>query len=148
MTAMKTMLRILMVLNLGLLGCLICAVMAYKSTSSYSLRSIGPGHTAPTIAYISVDDATASSSQDTLRFHWSQLESSDYPTYITKLRRVGCPERTIRDIITADVGGLYSRRREELEKTMERAGSAATDFSSRQEVDRALQALREEEKAV
>jgi hypothetical protein len=37
-------------------------------------------------------------------------ESSDYPTYIANLRRIGCPAATIRDIIVADVNDLYSRK--------------------------------------
>ena len=56
------------------------------------------------------------SSQDTRlqpaskSFHWGQLESSDYKTYISNLQAIGCPEQTIRDIITADVDSLYSRK--------------------------------------
>src|SRR5262245_55092968 len=33
-------------------------------------------------------------------FHWSQIESPDYREYISNLRAIGCPEATIRDIIT------------------------------------------------
>ena len=44
-------------------------------------------------------------------FSWSEVESSDYPTYIANLRNIGCPEQTIRDIIIADVNSMYSRRR-------------------------------------
>jgi hypothetical protein len=47
-------------------------------------------------------------------FRWSQLESSDYRLYVANLRGIGCPEQTIRDIITADVDNLYSTRRREL----------------------------------
>lgn len=36
-------------------------------------------------------------------FHWSQVESTNYFVYIAKLRAVGCPEQTIRDIISADL---------------------------------------------
>ena len=43
-------------------------------------------------------------------FHWSQVESSDYLAYIANLRRVGCPEITIRDIIVADVNQLFAPR--------------------------------------
>ena len=42
---------------------------------------------------------------------WDQLESEDYRTYITRLRAINCPEQTIRDIIIAEINGLYSRRR-------------------------------------
>lgn len=44
-------------------------------------------------------------------FSWREVESDDYPTYITNLRDIGCPEQTIRDIIIADVNALYSKRR-------------------------------------
>ncbi len=54
------------------------------------------------------------------RFQWGQLESSDYRTYIANLRAIGCPEQTIRDIITADVDTLYASRRRQLQQ--EQAG--------------------------
>lgn len=44
-------------------------------------------------------------------FSWQELESSDYRTYVTNLREIGCPEQTIRDIIIADVNALYARKR-------------------------------------
>lgn len=44
-------------------------------------------------------------------FSWQEVESGDYPTYITNLRDIGCPEQTVRDIIIADVNTLYVRRR-------------------------------------
>jgi hypothetical protein len=44
-------------------------------------------------------------------FNWSEIESDDYPTFIANLRRIGCPEITIRDIIVADVNQLYAQRR-------------------------------------
>jgi hypothetical protein len=46
-----------------------------------------------------------------LHFHWSEVESDDYATYIENLRAVGCPESTIRDIIIADVDQFYARKR-------------------------------------
>jgi hypothetical protein len=42
-------------------------------------------------------------------FRWSQLESADYAGYIANLRKVGCPEQTIRDIVIADICHLYSQ---------------------------------------
>ena len=44
-------------------------------------------------------------------FNWSEIESDDYPTFIANLRRIGCPETTIRDIIVADVNQLFAQRR-------------------------------------
>jgi len=40
-------------------------------------------------------------------FKWEQLETSDYKEYIARLRKVGCPEATIRDIILADLDNVY-----------------------------------------
>src|ERR1051325_7868593 len=39
-------------------------------------------------------------------FRWTQLESEDYRAYIARLRSIGCPEQTIRDIVIADVDKL------------------------------------------
>ncbi len=41
-------------------------------------------------------------------FSWKQLESEDYRTYIARLRTIGCPEQTIRDIIIADLDKLMA----------------------------------------
>jgi LysM repeat protein len=44
-------------------------------------------------------------------FSWQEVESPDYPTYISNLHYIGCPDQTIRDIIIADINALYARRR-------------------------------------
>jgi LysM repeat protein len=46
-----------------------------------------------------------------LPFSWQEIESPDYAIYILNLRAIGCPEQTIKDIIIADVGTLYARKR-------------------------------------
>jgi len=56
----------------------------------------------------------------TNQFQWAQLESENYHEYIDRLRSIGCPETTIRDIIIADldklmapeIRALYGRRPE------------------------------------
>ena len=47
----------------------------------------------------------------TNQFHWRQVESSDYRTYIANLRSIGCPETTIKDIILTDIMKLFAERR-------------------------------------
>lgn len=47
---------------------------------------------------------------ETPAFHWSSVESSDYREYIANLQAIGCPEKTIRDIVVADIDQLYSAR--------------------------------------
>ena len=71
----------------------------------------------------SIDDTAASESkpaivkevvQETVtvtnEFQWRQLESEDYKSYIERLRSIGCPEQTIRDIIIADLDKLLAPR--------------------------------------
>ena len=47
----------------------------------------------------------------TNHFHWRDVESGDYRTYIGNLRAIGCPENTIKDIVLTDVMKLYASRR-------------------------------------
>src|SRR2546430_9500546 len=43
-------------------------------------------------------------------FRWAQIESEDYRTYIARLRSIGCPEQTIRDLIIADLDKTLAPR--------------------------------------
>ena len=47
-------------------------------------------------------------------FHWSQIESDDYQTYVENLRRIGCPEETIRDLVKQDLDKFYDERKAEV----------------------------------
>lgn len=73
-------------------------------------------------------------------FHWSQIESGDYRIYVANLRAIGCPEQTIRDIITADVDSLYAARRQPLEAKL-----AASTFVGGPAADGELRELRDQE---
>lgn len=44
----------------------------------------------------------------TNHLQWAQLESEDYKTYVARLRAIGCPEQTVRDIIIADLDKLLA----------------------------------------
>ncbi len=43
-------------------------------------------------------------------FDWRTVESEDYRQYVANLRAIGCPEKTLRDIIMADVTELFRER--------------------------------------
>jgi hypothetical protein len=108
------------------------AIMLLRMRNSSPTRVENP--TPP--ATLPTELSSANSSNTATRtFNWSELESEDYRTYITNLRRIGCPEQTIRDIITADVAGLYAPRRKKLE----------SDSAHGQNLAEQLLALRQEE---
>jgi hypothetical protein len=48
---------------------------------------------------------------------WRYVESEDYRSYIANLQSIGCPAQTVRDIVTADVIGVFAGRRNEALKT-------------------------------
>jgi LysM repeat protein len=95
--------RVLFLASLGLnlaLG-IVCVVMAHRrtgaareGTSTASVSSVVKTHVVIRRQF----------------FSWAEVESDDYPTYITNLRDIGCPDQTIRDIIIADINGLFARR--------------------------------------
>ena len=53
---------------------------------------------------------STTSSATNAPFHWGDLESKDYREFIARLRTIGCPEQTIRDLIIADIDKLYAAR--------------------------------------
>jgi hypothetical protein len=75
------------------------------------------------------------------RFHWSALESAEYPTYIANLRAIGCPELTIRDIVLPDIEELYRKKRRELAVERDFWISGPARAAADRERDRKLVAL-------
>lgn len=87
-------------------------------------------------------------------FRWAQLESEDYREYILRLRAIGCPEQTIRDIVIADVDKMLapkmqaaSLRPREL-KYWEPIEHEAWDGTAEQEAFRKQRALDYEKREV
>jgi hypothetical protein len=83
----------------------------------HSTRSVpAPGEAAP--APLSASGAYAApvlrlvktNVVETNAFRWSQLETDDYRAFIQRLRAVGCPEQTIRDLVIADLDKLFAAR--------------------------------------
>lgn len=58
---------------------------------------------------------TATTNTSAPKVDWHMVESEDYRQYIANLRSIGCPEETIRDIITADVNKLFEARRKQMQ---------------------------------
>jgi hypothetical protein len=60
------------------------------------------------------EPASAVPAKPAQSFDWRLVESEDYKKYIANLRAIGCPEETIRDIISADVKKLFDSRKRSL----------------------------------
>jgi hypothetical protein len=95
-----------------------------------------------------VPDTNATAPNNWPKFDWRLVESEDYRTYVKNLRAIGCPEQTVRDIVTADVRQAFAAKRAEV--AAQRYGSfkfnefddaADAGFArQRREVDEAMNA--------
>src|SRR5712691_12520515 len=103
---MKLVLALSVVLNVAL------AVTAARIWEKHSLRppravasaEVPSQHEYRTIAPAFQPDPI------TNRFDWRMIESSDYEKYVANLRAIGCPERTVRDIIVAEVQKTFGAK--------------------------------------
>lgn len=102
----------LLVLNLGLLlavGYLLKGRHAIRASAHEKQEQTGQEKATASQAMVATG-AQQAATAGTNQFSWSQLESEDYKAYIARLRRIGCPEQTIRDIIIADLDNLLAPR--------------------------------------
>ena len=100
-------------LNLGLFGALGYGLrLLHARNESPAVRLSNPLTVSSPVTIAAVAARTETPARTTLT--WRQVESSDYRTYITNLRAVGCPEATICEIIAADLGKLYDVRKRAL----------------------------------
>lgn len=111
---------LLLLLNFGVFGGILYYLLQSRIATPLSS---GEPRLGPTAAAASRPTTTATKEKVTVvtnSLRWAQLESEDYKTYIARLRGIGCPEQTIRDIIIADLDKLlapeiaaaYGRRKE------------------------------------
>jgi hypothetical protein len=146
MGLMKSRLNISLSLNLALLALVIYLLTGRQKKHDPIVDAAAAGEvtttavpvvSAPTIVPVAKGEP----------FRWSQLEASDYKIYISNLRNVGCPEQTIRDIITADVdASVYADRRKPLEK--KRAANGSASSLVRESAQMELEKLNDEETAL
>jgi hypothetical protein len=107
---MKSALKLSISANVLLCVLVVCLVQRLRSTADFQRQH-------PAAPEIATHSAPPPSPQSEPKpFQWNSLESKDYRTYISNLRSIGCPEKTVRDIITADVHSLYVSRELELEQ--------------------------------
>lgn len=65
-------------------------------------------------------------------FRWAWIETNDFRAFAANLRAIGCPQRTIRDILLPDIEKTYGRRKHALASVPEPFWQNAAQVSSRQ----------------
>ncbi len=105
----KTLLFLSLFLNLLLAAAYVFkAAHVAQAAAPQALVPSTPTHLAPAVGKVTTNVITIFT--PAAPFDWRTVESGDYRQYITNLRNLGCPEKTIRDIIIADVNDLYRQR--------------------------------------
>ncbi|MBI5773072.1 MAG: hypothetical protein HZA89_04925 [Verrucomicrobia bacterium] len=100
----------LLVMNVGLVAAVAYLLQFYLRTPAPVAPEIIPPSREQSRAFeprITTQILTVEKTND---FRWVQLESEDYRAYIQRLRAIGCPEQTIRDILIADIDKLMAPR--------------------------------------
>lgn len=93
----------------------VIAWAAFSRSGGSAPFSVAPQLTNRTLRVCKVArESVPTTVEVTTPFHWSEIESSDYRVYMANLRAIGCPERTVRDIIVADVDELFIERLRQL----------------------------------
>lgn len=148
---MKTVLKISLILNVGLLASLLFS--GANRPGAQIPASISLATKAKTPAPCATSAATTvTSSAKSSRFQWSQLDSSDYHIYVKNLRAIGCPEPTVRAIVTTDVDSIYEIFEDQLEQKLAEAETGSwsnqlSGYSSETALKEALQKLPAEKTA-
>lgn len=112
----RRIILILASLNAGLLATIFAMLLLFKEPTVQTHFGPRVRTATNTVTQVAVRKINATNLLAVLaglqqQFNWRSLESTNYVEYIDKLRAVGCPEETIRDIIIADVGRLFGERR-------------------------------------
>jgi hypothetical protein len=144
---MKIPLKISILLNVLALGGLVFWVAAGRKINSSPVapaRQTDPGVSQLTLESSSPKPAAPPVIQPVpaAPFHWNQLYSKDYHVYVKNLRAVGCPEPTLRAIVTADVASVYQILGNQLEQKL--TALANSSWSDQFKTSDSGQALKDE----
>ena len=112
----RRIILILASLNAGLLATIFAMLVLFKEPPVQTYfpprqRAVTNTVTQVAVRKINATNLFAALAGLQQQFNWHSLESTNYVEYIDKLRAVGCPEETIRDIIITDVARLFGTRR-------------------------------------
>ena len=108
-------LKISLFSNLALAGSLACVWLTGKPSASVSPATLP---VAPMAKVVEAAVITNPSVAELKPFRWSQLDAKDYHDYVKNLRNIGCPEPSIRAIVTADVHAAFNVHRQKLEQQL------------------------------
>lgn len=116
---MNRLLKVSISLNLALAGGMMWIWLERHPVSQAVPKTLPPTNAGAAIA----PPVTSGAALEP--FRWSQLEATDYHIYVKNLRGIGCPEPTLRAIVTADVHAACQVQARELEGKISALGAVS-----------------------
>lgn len=111
----SNLLVVSMILNLGLLlglGYLLTKSDKTTATEGSQAQSHSPSNGSSTFG--SSPDSDRPDPGKAIPKIWNLLEAEDYPTFIANLKKIGCPDETIRLLVAAEINEKYAQQMKEL----------------------------------
>jgi len=105
--------RSLLLLSLLVNAVLAAGVVYFLRPAAPRVPSASPVRAVVTAPAVSAASSTAVAPAViviTNRFQWRELESTNYEVFVANLRAVGCPEKTVRDLVLADLRAAFHAR--------------------------------------
>lgn len=87
--------------------------MNLKNSFQFAAAFFLMGTSLASSADYATDGTSSSSEPKPLIVDWRSVESGDYQTYVKNLQAMGCPQQTIRSIVTTDVIAAFAGKRAE-----------------------------------
>jgi hypothetical protein len=119
-----------------------------SSSSTLQLETVAASGVAGALIETARTNATVYSPATGESLAWKRVESEDYRTYVKNLRAIGCPEQTVRDIVSADVIKAFGARRAEAlsarYKDFQFWKADPADTEARSELDRQRESIDDE----
>jgi hypothetical protein len=116
----RTLPLISILLNVALAAWLVALLHARHGAPSGEPASLRTSEPAAPAAHLPGRVGVRSKSAEPpphAHFDWRQVESEDYQQYLANLQAIGCPAKTIRDIVVADVNDLFASKSTALTRT-------------------------------
>jgi hypothetical protein len=98
--------RLILLVSFGLNLALTTTLVALRWRSPVATAPMAAEETAPHVVTNELVSASAADSQAAPAaavFHWRMIESKNVRQYVANLRRIGCPEKILRDLVLAEV---------------------------------------------
>jgi hypothetical protein len=112
--SMKFLLAVSLLINVGLVAYAVKSISPKPNENVRAAKLSSNSEKNSEAAATNSANTIVETNLPPLKFTWAEVESPDYKVYVANLRAIGCPEKTIRDIISAELEDWFLKERKTL----------------------------------